>query len=73
MYKLTISNIDMDTAEILTYIAEKAGGKVLKNTKDEITSTSKKQEHFAAFNKQIDDIILHIKDKHNAISKHKIK
>lgn len=73
MYKLTISNIDTDTAEILTFIAEKAGGKVLKNTTDKATTTSKKKEHFASFNKQFDNIILQVKDKHNAISKHKIK
>ncbi|MEN9448010.1 MAG: hypothetical protein RJA25_1300 [Bacteroidota bacterium] len=73
MYKLTISNIDTDTTEIHTFIAEKAGGKVLKNAKEKATSSSKKQEHFAAFNKQFDDIILQVKDKHNAISKHKIK
>lgn len=73
MYKLTISNIDTDTAEILTLIAEKAGGKVHKNLNEKTTPTSKKKEHFASFNKQIDDIILQVKDKHNAISKHKIK
>lgn len=73
MYKLTISNIDTDTAEILTFIAEKAGGKVHKNTKEKATSSSKKKEHFASFNKQFDNIILQVKDKHNAISKHKIK
>lgn len=73
MYKLTISNIETDTAEILTFIAEKAGGKVLKNTKETTTTSSKKQEHFATFNKQFDEIILQIKDNHNAVSKHKIK
>ncbi|MES2836080.1 MAG: hypothetical protein V4667_01030 [Bacteroidota bacterium] len=68
MLKLTITNVDQSTADIITYIAKKSGGKVLNAKEDKL----KEEDEHADFKEQMRQIKNEIVKKHNASSKHKI-
>jgi ElaB/YqjD/DUF883 family membrane-anchored ribosome-binding protein len=73
MLKITVTNIDKDTQDIIAFIAQKAGGKVVSAKEKAKKNLKTNNDNFTDFNKQMDDIITKVKKKHNAISANKIK
>lgn len=67
---LLITGADRRTTDIITYIAEKSGAKVVNDKK---TKLPEMDENRLELKKQFDKIIDNIKKKHNAIAKDKIK